>query len=141
VPIDFQFQFPNSSVSVELLPEKAAFIPESATLLIADPHFGKATHFRKAGIPIPEQIFLKDLVPMLEGKNVEIIEENLEKAILYSKEFKEAQVKHMPNGFLSDENEQDSLALRARKSNAHESYQPLFEVDSIPKRRGIEILD
>lgn len=61
MPIDFQFQFPNSSVFIELLPEKAAFIPASETLLIADPHFGKATHFRKAGIPIPEQMFHKDL--------------------------------------------------------------------------------
>ena len=79
MPIDFQFQFPNSSVSVELLPEKAAFIPESATLLIADPHFGKATHFRKAGIPIPEQIFLKDLAELeklilrKEPKNLTIL--------------------------------------------------------------------
>ena len=61
MPIDFQFQFPDSSVPIELLPEKAAFIPESATLLIADPHFGKATHFRKGGIPIPDEIFYKDL--------------------------------------------------------------------------------
>ena len=58
---DFQFSFPNSIAVIELLPEKAAFLPQSSTLLIADPHFGKATHFRKAGIPIPEQIFHKDL--------------------------------------------------------------------------------
>lgn len=58
---DLQFTFPGTSTSIELLPEKAAFLFPSSTLLIADPHFGKATHFRKAGIPIPEQIFLKDL--------------------------------------------------------------------------------
>jgi DNA ligase-associated metallophosphoesterase len=61
VPIDLQFNFPGTSAAIELLPEKAAFLIQSSTLLIADPHFGKATHFRKAGIPIPEQIFQKDL--------------------------------------------------------------------------------
>jgi len=38
-----------------LLPGKAIFWKEHSTLLIADPHFGKVTHFRKAGIAIPGQ--------------------------------------------------------------------------------------
>lgn len=58
---DLQITFPETAATIELLPEKAAFLVQSNTLLIADPHFGKATHFRKAGIPIPEQIFQKDL--------------------------------------------------------------------------------
>lgn len=61
MPIDLQFNFPQTSATIELLPEKAVFLVQSSTLLIADPHFGKATHFRKAGIPIPEQLFQKDL--------------------------------------------------------------------------------
>lgn len=36
-----------------LLPSKALFNPEQAALFIADPHFGKADHFRKSGIPVP----------------------------------------------------------------------------------------
>lgn len=36
-----------------LLPERAVFLPESGTLLIADVHIGKAHHFRKNGIPVP----------------------------------------------------------------------------------------
>lgn len=36
-----------------LLPEKAVFLPESNTLLVADAHFGKAVSFRKLGVPVP----------------------------------------------------------------------------------------
>lgn len=36
-----------------LLPEKAVFLPESDTLLVADAHFGKAVSFRKLGVPVP----------------------------------------------------------------------------------------
>lgn len=37
----------------DLLPEKAAYWRGRGALLIADPHFGKAAHFRAAGIPVP----------------------------------------------------------------------------------------
>lgn len=36
-----------------LLPEKAVFLPQSETLLIADAHIGKATSFRQLGVPVP----------------------------------------------------------------------------------------
>ncbi len=36
-----------------LLPQKAIYWKEQKTLIIADLHFGKAAHFRKAGIAIP----------------------------------------------------------------------------------------
>ena len=36
-----------------LLPERAAFWPKAETLLVADPHFGKAAAFRAAGVPVP----------------------------------------------------------------------------------------
>jgi len=39
--------------SVMLLPERAAFWHEAATLLVADPHWGKAATFRASGIPVP----------------------------------------------------------------------------------------
>lgn len=38
---------------VVLLPHRAAWLPEHATLLIADTHWGKSQTFRKAGAPIP----------------------------------------------------------------------------------------
>lgn len=36
-----------------LFPERAAFWTREATLLVADPHWGKAATFRAAGIPVP----------------------------------------------------------------------------------------
>ncbi|HEY9228374.1 MAG TPA: ligase-associated DNA damage response endonuclease PdeM [Gemmatimonadaceae bacterium] len=36
-----------------LLPELAAFWPRERTLLVADPHVGKAAAFRAAGVPVP----------------------------------------------------------------------------------------
>lgn len=36
-----------------LLPEKALFWEEQQMLIIADAHFGKVDHFRKAGVPVP----------------------------------------------------------------------------------------
>jgi uncharacterized protein len=47
---------------LEMLTEKALWIKELNSLLIADLHFGKASHFRKAGIPIPEPIHDFDLL-------------------------------------------------------------------------------
>ncbi len=40
--------------SFQLLPEKAIFWEQQKTLLIADTHFGKIMHFRKAGIAVPD---------------------------------------------------------------------------------------
>ena len=36
-----------------LLPEKAVFLPETGTLLVADAHIGKAASFRRLGVPVP----------------------------------------------------------------------------------------
>lgn len=52
---------PFSDTILHLLPEKAIWIETTRTLFIADLHFGKAAHFRKSGIPIPEPIHLNDL--------------------------------------------------------------------------------
>lgn len=38
---------------VALLPERALYHPRTATLLVADPHWGKAAAFRAAGVPVP----------------------------------------------------------------------------------------
>jgi len=36
-----------------LMPERVAYWPRMRTLLVADPHFGKAAAFRAAGVPVP----------------------------------------------------------------------------------------
>lgn len=48
--------------SLVFLKDKALWIKELSTLLIADLHFGKAAHFRKSGIPIPEPVHDMDLL-------------------------------------------------------------------------------
>lgn len=48
--------FDHDGMKLTLLPEKAVWVDSLQTLLLADIHLGKASHFRKSGIPIPEQI-------------------------------------------------------------------------------------
>jgi DNA ligase-associated metallophosphoesterase len=38
---------------VVLLPERALYLSEHRTLLVADAHFGKAQSFRRLGVPVP----------------------------------------------------------------------------------------
>jgi uncharacterized protein len=39
--------------TLTLLPERAVFWERAQTLLVADPHFGKAATFRALGVPVP----------------------------------------------------------------------------------------
>ena len=39
---------------VQLLAQRAAFLPARGMLLVADAHVGKATSFRRWGVPVPE---------------------------------------------------------------------------------------
>jgi DNA ligase-associated metallophosphoesterase len=48
--------FDYKGMELTLLPEKAVWIDTLRVLLLADIHLGKASHFRKSGIPIPEQV-------------------------------------------------------------------------------------
>jgi DNA ligase-associated metallophosphoesterase len=45
---------------IELLPQRAIFLPETAVLILGDLHLGKAMHFRKEGIFMPPQSAYKD---------------------------------------------------------------------------------
>lgn len=45
-----------------LLPERAIYWCEENTIIVADLHFGKAAHFRKAGIAVSDEIFFSDLI-------------------------------------------------------------------------------
>ena len=65
-----------------LFPQKAIFWEEQKTLFVADPHFGKATVFRKAGIPITEKTTQDDL-----NKLSEIIRLSGSKRIIFLGDF------------------------------------------------------
>lgn len=56
--------FDYKGLKLTLLPEKAVWIDSLSVLLIADLHFGKAAHFRKSGIPIPEKIHDQDYIQL-----------------------------------------------------------------------------
>lgn len=59
-----------------LLPEKAIFLPDSDTLLVADAHVGKAVTFRQLGVPVPTGTTtetlaaLSELVYRLEARRI-----------------------------------------------------------------------
>ena len=55
--MDFYFE----DELIQLLPEKVAFLPQHQTLVVADIHLGKASHFRKEGIMIPVPMGCPDL--------------------------------------------------------------------------------
>jgi len=41
-------------VGLQLLAQRAAYLPQQATLLVADAHIGKAVSFRRLGVPVPQ---------------------------------------------------------------------------------------
>jgi len=45
---------------IELLPQRAIFLPETGIIVLGDLHLGKAMHFRKAGIFMPQVSAYKD---------------------------------------------------------------------------------
>lgn len=47
--------------SLVLMGDKALYWPRMQTVIIADPHFGKPSAFRKVGIPVPTGTTLNDL--------------------------------------------------------------------------------
>ena len=51
----------SATPDILLLPGRAALLPASQTLLVADLHLGKAATFRQAGIPVPEGSAQRDL--------------------------------------------------------------------------------
>lgn len=48
--------------NLELSPERAIFWEEEKALILSDLHIGKGGHFRKAGIAVPEQLQMDDLL-------------------------------------------------------------------------------
>jgi DNA ligase-associated metallophosphoesterase len=47
-----------------LLPQRAIFWQEEQALILSDLHIGKGMHFRKGGIPVPNEVFGDDLLTL-----------------------------------------------------------------------------
>ena len=50
-----------TAADIVLVPGRAAYLPATATLLVADLHLGKEATFRHRGIPVPDGAATKDL--------------------------------------------------------------------------------
>lgn len=74
-----------------LCPERAAFWHDTATLLIADAHFGKAASFRARGVPVPESTTAATLA-MLDV----LIARNLPRRIVFLGDFLHAREARAP---------------------------------------------
>jgi uncharacterized protein len=72
ISITFSLDFDNVSDPLSLLKEKALWMPGRKRLFLADIHFGKAGHFRKAGIPVPEEIHMSDFTRL--GQLISILQ-------------------------------------------------------------------
>ena len=75
---------------LSLLPQKAAFLPESRTLLVADAHIGKAVSFRKLGVPVPRGTtsetlaVLGELVSRLSARRIVFLGDFLHSALSHA---------------------------------------------------------
>jgi DNA ligase-associated metallophosphoesterase len=56
-----ELKISNPNIHLTLLPQKVIWAKDITSMFLADLHFGKAAHFRKSGLPIPELIHQKDL--------------------------------------------------------------------------------
>jgi DNA ligase-associated metallophosphoesterase len=61
IPVTTAAEAPTAAAEIVLLPGRAAYLPATGTLLVADLHLGKAATFRSRGIPVPEGSAQKDL--------------------------------------------------------------------------------
>ena len=55
-----------SNQHILLSSDRCIFWEEESILILTDLHVGKSSHFRKAGIPIPQQVFQDDLNRLLQ---------------------------------------------------------------------------
>ncbi len=51
---------------IQLIEEKALFLQEEKILIVADLHFGKVNHFRRAGLPVPPAANIKNSESLID---------------------------------------------------------------------------
>ena len=52
--------------TLQFLPDRALYLPEFKTLVLADLHFGKVNHFRRAGLPVPPAAMTRNAERLIE---------------------------------------------------------------------------
>ena len=58
------------NTSLQLIPERALWIPSKKTLIVGDLHFGKVNHFRRAGLPVPLAANIRNAEKLIDLINV-----------------------------------------------------------------------
>ena len=66
IPVTAAAAAPTAEAEIVLVPGRAAYLPATGTLLVADLHLGKAATFRSKGIPVPEGSAQKDLARLAQ---------------------------------------------------------------------------
>ncbi len=63
------FQLSQGGESIMLLPQRLLYLRHHSTLVVADVHFGKINHFRKAGIAVPTKANNRNAVDLIDAIN------------------------------------------------------------------------
>lgn len=110
--------------------EKCIFWEEQQTLILSDIHFGKTGHFRKSGIPVPQNIFKEDI----------------QRFVALLQQFRPARVIVIGDMFHSHDNKEHELFLKWRKDFEQLSIQLVMGNHDILHRRwykeaAIEVME
>ncbi|MFN9503291.1 MAG: ligase-associated DNA damage response endonuclease PdeM [Rubrivivax sp.] len=118
---------------VQLLADRAAFLPEQGMLMVADVHLGKAQAFRRLGVPVPEGTTwgnlqrLSALVAQTQARELVFLGD-----LLHARHGRSAA---LDQAFVSWRNAHAGVAMRLVRGN-HDS-----RAGDPPARWGIELAD
>jgi uncharacterized protein len=102
--------------------EKALYWQEQQALILSDLHLGKAGHFRKAGIPVPQQV----------------MKENMQRLMNLIQYFKPKKIIAVGDLFHSTENKELDLFKKWRKDFEHVDFFLVKGNHDILKRKWYE---
>jgi DNA ligase-associated metallophosphoesterase len=124
---------PQFECNVKLLPEKAVFIEETQTLLIADPHFGKSATFRKGGIPIPDTLLHNDLKRLSQ-----LIERSSAQNLMVLGDFFHSELNAEWEAFLAWKSKYTELNLKVIPGNHDRAMLKLLEAENLLTERVLQ---
>ncbi|MBA2723321.1 MAG: ligase-associated DNA damage response endonuclease PdeM [Methylibium sp.] len=115
---------------LQLLAERAVFLPERATLLVADAHVGKAVSFRALGVPVPRGTTTETLQRL--GR---LVEATAAEHVIFLGDFLHSARSHAPHTLSAlarwrDEHSRLSLSLVRGNHDLHAGDPPAaFAID------------
>jgi DNA ligase-associated metallophosphoesterase len=131
---DVALLLPEFSFSLRLLPEKAAFIEEMQTLLIADPHFGKSATFRKGGIPIPDTLLRNDL-----NRLSQLVNRTSAKSLIVLGDFFHSELNSEWDAFLNWKKQYKELILQVIPGNHDKAMLKFMQAENLLSERMLRL--